>query len=107
MTDTHVILMTAPAADVAERIVRALVEEELAACGNIVPGVTSIYRWQGSIEHAMEVLVVLKTTAARSEALVARAAELHPYDVPELLALPVAAGFVPYLTWVGAEAGGG
>jgi periplasmic divalent cation tolerance protein len=96
----RVVLMTAPAADVAERIVRALVEERLAACGNIVPGMTSIYWWQGEIQHESEVFVMLKTTAPRLSALLQRAVELHPYDVPELLVLDVQRGYEPYLRWL-------
>ncbi|HEX7117623.1 MAG TPA: divalent-cation tolerance protein CutA [Longimicrobiales bacterium] len=96
----RVVLMTAPDRDTAERVVRALVEERLVACGNIVPGLTSIYRWQGAIECDAEVLVVLKTTAAHVPALLARAPELHPYEVPELLVLPVETGHPPYLEWV-------
>jgi periplasmic divalent cation tolerance protein len=96
----QVVLMTAPSADVAEHVVRTLVDERLAACGNIVPGMTSIYRWQGAVRTDAEVLVILKTTAERAAALLARASALHPYDVPELLVLPVAAGHEPYLAWV-------
>ncbi len=99
-TDTRVVLMTAPDRDAAERVVRALVEERLIACGNIVPGLTSIYRWKGAIECDAEVLVVMKTTAAAVPALLARAPQLHPYEVPELLVLPVEFGYGPYLDWV-------
>ncbi|SRR5690554_5232732 len=97
---TRVVLMTAPDRDVAERVVRTLVEERLVACGNILPGLTSIYRWKGAIECDAEVLVILKTSAERVPALLSRAPELHPYDVPELLVLPVEAGHLPYLDWV-------
>ena len=99
-TATRVVLMTAPDREVAERIVRTLVEERLVACGNLVPGITSIYRWQGAIECDTEVLTILKTSADRVSALVARASELHPYEVPELLVLPVEGGYLPYLEWV-------
>ena len=85
------------------RLARALVEERLAACGSVIPAVTSIYRWQGVIEQEPEALVVLKTTADRVQRLTERALELHPYDVPEILALPVAGGNVEYLNWVTAE----
>jgi len=97
---TRVVLMTAPDREVAERIVRTLVEERLVACGNIVPGVTSIYRWQGAIACDSEVLVVLKTSADRVPTLLGRASELHPYEVPELLVLSVESGYLPYLEWV-------
>lgn len=105
----RIVLITAPSADVAGKLVRALVEEGLAACGNVVPGVTSIYRWQGDIQTDAEVLVMLKTTVARVAALLERAPELHPYDVPEVLVLPVEAGHAPYVAWVHASSvrGGG
>jgi periplasmic divalent cation tolerance protein len=100
-----VALTTAPSAEVAERIGRSLVEERLAACANVLPGITSIFRWKGSIEREGEVLVILKTTAGEVEALERRVAELHPYEVPEVIALPVEAGHAPYLDWVRAEVG--
>ena len=99
------VLMTTPDAEVAERIVRRLVEERLAACGNIVPGATSIYRWENRIERAAEAMVVLKTTGGLVDQLLERAAELHPYDVPELLVHEVAAGSEPYMEWVRDECG--
>jgi periplasmic divalent cation tolerance protein len=95
-----VILVTFPDAETARRIVTTLVEERLAACGNLVPGVESIYRWQGAVETASEVLVILKTENSRYEALESRLKELHPYDVPECLALTVAEGSLPYLRWL-------
>jgi periplasmic divalent cation tolerance protein len=101
-----VALVTAPSMEVAEQLVRAAVEERLAACGNIVPGVSSIYRWEGAIERAEEVLIVFKTERAVVPKLMARVQELHPYDVPEVVVLPVAAGLAPYLEWVPANTGG-
>lgn len=106
-TAARIALMTAPDAETAERIVRALVEERVVACGNIVPGLTSIYRWEGAIERDAEVLVVLKTTADELPRLLERVPELHPYDVPEVLAFPVTEGAGPYLEWVAASVGGG
>lgn len=97
---SRVVLMTAPDAGVAESLARSLVEEGLAACATLIPGAVSIYRWQGAVERQEEVQVILKTGAARVETLLARAAELHPYDVPELLVLPVVAGLPAYLAWV-------
>ena len=106
MTEDLVLaLVTAPDAEVAERIVRELVDEELAACGNIVPGVVSIYRWQGEVERAGEVLIVLKTTRARAGDVIARVPALHPYDVPEVLVVPVSGGYEPYVRWVAAGSG--
>jgi periplasmic divalent cation tolerance protein len=102
--DVRVALSTAPDEDVAARIARALVDERLAACANLVPSVRSIYRWQGAVEDAREVLLVIKTRADRVDALAERLRALHPYDVPELVVLPVAGGLAPYLDWVRAEA---
>jgi periplasmic divalent cation tolerance protein len=99
----HAVLVTAPDAESAERLATALVEERLAACANLVSGVTSIYRWEGKLERAGEVLLILKTSEARLPELLARVAELHPYEVPEVLALPVRAGYPPYLRWVDRE----
>ncbi|MBW3533855.1 MAG: divalent-cation tolerance protein CutA [Gemmatimonadetes bacterium] len=98
--------MTAPDRETGERLGRALVEERRAACANVIPTVTSIFWWEGAVERAEEVLVVLKTPAAQVAALVERAVELHPYDVPEVLALPVEAGHPAYLAWVREESGG-
>ncbi len=100
MTDCVVVLVTAPGADVAAGLARALVEERLAACGNIVPGLRSIYRWEGEVCDEAEVLLILKTTTDRFEALRARVVELHPYDVPEVLRLDVQDGHSPYLDWI-------
>lgn len=99
------VLSTAPSVDVAERIGTTLVEEHLAACANVVQGVTSIFRWKGGVEKESEVLMVLKTTEEAVERLRLRLVELHPYDVPEVLALSVRDGHVPYLDWVRAEVG--
>jgi periplasmic divalent cation tolerance protein len=103
MTDTVVVLVTAPSAEKAADIARALVEERLAACGNVVPSVRSIYRWEGKLQDEAEALLVLKTTRARFAALRDRVLALHPYQVPEVLALPVEAGSESYLAWVEAE----
>ena len=101
----RVVLTTTPSEEDAERIASALVEERLAACANVVPGVTSIYRWEGAVQREREVLVVLKTTADAIEGLTTRLTELHPYDVPEVVALDVTAGHEPYLEWVRSGAG--
>ncbi|MGH7447449.1 MAG: divalent-cation tolerance protein CutA [Longimicrobiales bacterium] len=94
------VMVTAPSHDAADRIVTAVVEEQLAACGNIVPGLTSIYRWEGAVQRDAEVLIIFKTTRAVLAQLMTRIEELHPYDVPEVIALPVAAGLEAYMTWV-------
>lgn len=96
----RVVLVTVPDEVTGQSLVRRLVEEEVVACGNIVPGITSVYRWQGRVEQDTEALVVFKTTAAGAERLVRRVPELHPYDVPEVLVLPVEAGHRPYMEWI-------
>lgn len=101
-----VAIVTAPSHDVADRLVTTIVEERLAACGNIVPGLTSIYRWEGALQRDNEVLIVFKTTRAVLAKLMARVEEIHPYDVPEVLALPVTAGLEAYTTWVAANVHG-
>lgn len=95
-----VLLVTAPSPDIAERITTSVVEERLAACGNIVADVTSIYRWQGEIQREGEVLIVFKTATVRRDELAARIRELHPYDVPEILSFEAAAGLGAYVDWV-------
>ncbi len=94
------VLVTTPSPEVAAGLARALVEARLAACGNVVPGVRSIYRWQGAVCDEAEALLVLKTTRGRFEALRDELLRRHPYDVPEVLALPVEAGSAAYLAWV-------
>ena len=103
MTDLTVVLVTAPDLDTAARLARTLVEEKLAACGNLVPSVRSIYRWQGEVHDEAEVLLVLKTPGHAVERLTARVVALHPYDCPEVVALPVGAVHPPYLAWVLAQ----
>ncbi len=88
------------ASSAAPELARRIVEGRLAACVNIVPGVRSIYRWQGTIEDEAEALLILKVPEAGSEDLPARIAELHPYDLPEVLMLDVDAGLPEYLSWV-------
>src|SRR5688572_14478133 len=97
MTDVRLILIIAPDRATAEALAEKLVEERLAACASLVPGLTSLFWWEGRVQRADEVLLLMKTQADRVPALIARATELHPYDLPEVLALPVNAGFVPYL----------
>lgn len=99
-TDVTLVLTTCPDADTARTIARTLVEERLIACGNVVPGLTSIYRWRGEVETAAECLVLMKTRSERVEPLARRLAELHPYEVPEVLVVPVDRGAPAYLRWV-------
>jgi periplasmic divalent cation tolerance protein len=100
MTDAIVVLVTAPTADKAAELARMLVEEGLAACGNVVPGLRSIYRWEGKMQDEPEVLLLLKSTAPLFEALRERVVAVHPYQCPEVLRLDVAEGHAPYLQWI-------
>ncbi|HEX8309738.1 MAG TPA: divalent-cation tolerance protein CutA [Chthoniobacteraceae bacterium] len=94
------VISTWPDLDAARRASRALVEEQLAACANIVPGVESIYRWKGEVETANEVIVLFKTTTARYSAFEQRLCALHSYEVPEIVAFSPAGGLPAYLQWV-------
>jgi len=101
MTDKLVVLVTCRSAKEAEHIVRSLVAARLAACGNILLSpVRSIYRWKEKIESAREVLLVIKTSRRRFPALQAAIKRLHSYEVPEIIALPIAAGSRAYLSWL-------
>ena len=100
-----VALCTVAKPEDAEYLARELVERRLAACVNLLPPVTSIYRWKGDVERAAETLLLIKTTAARFEALREAIVSLHGYDVPELIALPVSAGHAPYLAWLAESVG--
>lgn len=99
------VLMTAPGAEAAETVVRGLLDERLVACGNVLPGAVSLYRWKGEVHRDDEAVVVLKTLRRLVPRLLERAGELHPYDVPELLVQEVADGEPAYLEWVGRECG--
>jgi periplasmic divalent cation tolerance protein len=94
------VLCTCASDDDARRLANTVVEERLAACVNILPGIRSIYRWKEQIESEQEVLLIIKTARHRFAALRDRLAALHPYDTPEIIALPVVAGFEKYLTWL-------
>lgn len=99
-TDVRTVLMTAPDPKTAAALGRRMVEERLAACANLVPGVQSVYWWEGEVQEGQEVLMVLKTSVSMVPALVRRAVEMHPYEVPEVLVLPVEYGSESYLEWV-------
>jgi periplasmic divalent cation tolerance protein len=105
MSDTgmRVVLSTAPSPEVALEIARTLVEERLAACVNLVEPVRSVYRWEGAVEEAREVLLVVKTRADRCAALAARVEALHPYALPEVVVLAIEGGSERYLEWVASE----
>ena len=94
---------TAPDADAAASLARALVEERLIACGNVLPGVRSVYRWEGEVADDAEAALVCKTTAAKADAAAARLAELHPYEVPAVTRFDAAGGWPPFLAWVAGE----
>ena len=101
-TEYIVVLVTCPP-DRAPELARALVGERLAACANILPEVRSIYSWKGEFCDDGEALLVLKTRAERLEALRERVVALHPYEVPEVIALPIVGGHAPYLSWLAAS----
>lgn len=104
MPDTPLLVLTTLSSpEDARRFVRALVDERVVACGTIVPGATSIYRWQDDVQDTPEVVVLLKTMASRWTALRDAAQSHHPYEVPELIAVPVSAGLDAYVAWVGEE----
>ena len=101
--DTRLVITNCPDEETANSIALAVVEAQLAACVNILPRVQSIYRWQGAVESAVEVPLLIKTTAAAYPALEAAIRERHPYDVPEIIALPITAGLPAYLNWLADE----
>lgn len=100
-----VIYCTCPDLMVAERIAATVVGERLAACVNIVPGLTSIYRWEGQVQRDAELLLLIKTRQATYPLLESRIRALHPYQVPEIIALPIQAGSAAYLNWIAANTG--
>jgi len=100
-----VVLVTVPDVDSGCRLARRVVQERLAACGNVIPGLTSVYRWEGEVQEDPEALVLFKTTEEALAGLKERVMELHSYEVPEFLALPVTDGHDPYLRWVAGEVG--
>jgi periplasmic divalent cation tolerance protein len=102
-TETVVVLTTVAHDEEAERLVRALLDRRLIACGTILPQARSLYRWNDAIADERELVVLLKTRRSRIEELEAAFEELHPYKVPELLALPVDAGLGKYLAWIDEE----
>ena len=103
MSERLVALSTVGSLEDAERIAHAVVERRLAACVNVLPQVVSVYRWKGSVAREEERLLVIKTTSDRFEALRQAIVELHPYELPELIALPIQAGHEPYLAWLDAS----
>jgi periplasmic divalent cation tolerance protein len=106
MSERVVVLMTTGSQEEAERIANALVKEMLAACVNVLPGVTSVYRWEGEVQRDQEWLLVAKSTRQALEDLVRRVQALHSYDLPEVVALPVVGGNQAYLRWIDGEVHG-
>jgi periplasmic divalent cation tolerance protein len=96
----HVVLITAKDSAEAERISKQLVEEKLAACVNVLPKISSTYRWKGKVVHASEALLLVKTSDEKLDGLIARVKELHSYEIPEILALPIERGSREYLKWL-------
>jgi periplasmic divalent cation tolerance protein len=103
VTDALLVFTTLPSADKAAELAKLLVSERLVACANLLPAIRSIYRWQGELHDENEVLVLLKTRAEHLERLKLRILEVHPYEVPEVLAVPVESGYQPYLDWLAGE----
>lgn len=101
MIDNVLIVLTScPDTEVADRLARTLVEQKLAACVNRLPAVNSVYRWQGAVERAIEVPLLIKSTRERLPEIQEAIRALHPYEVPEIVAIPVVAGLPAYLRWV-------
>lgn len=103
MSDYLIVLVTAPGNDEAATMASALVQERLAACVNILPGVRSFYRWEGKVQDDPEVMMVIKTRRTLISKLEAHIKELHPYDVPEFVAMDIAHGSAEYLGWLAAS----
>lgn len=98
--ELRIVFCTLPDIDQARQIGTLLVERQLAACVNLVPGVESIFRWDGKVDQSHEVLAIIKTTVARYPQLEQTLQELHPYDVPEIVAVPVTSALDAYAKWV-------
>ncbi|MHB8535897.1 MAG: divalent-cation tolerance protein CutA [Sulfuricaulis sp.] len=96
----QLVLTTCPDVKTGERIAQALVSERLAACVNILPLATSVYRWKGRVESAAEHLLIIKSMTRALRAIQKRILELHPYELPEIISVPVTGGFADYLAWI-------
>ena len=95
-----IILNTCPDKESANRVANTLVENRIAACVNIIPGLTSVYHWQGKIERSEEYLLVIKSTQTAYEQVESTIRLTHPYELPEVIAVPLTTGFAPYLAWI-------
>ena len=106
MDDPYLLIYcTCPDQALAERLAEALVADRLAACVNIVPGINSVYRWQDEVQHDFELLLLIKTRSECYPALEARIRELHSYEVPEIIAVPIQRGSEAYLGWIDTSVG--
>jgi periplasmic divalent cation tolerance protein len=103
MYDFQIVLTTCGDREIAERIAHRLVEQRLAACVNILPGVQSVYRWQGAVQSEPEILLLIKTKGPLIHQVQSTIASLHPYEVPELLVLPISSGSDAYMAWMAAS----
>ncbi len=103
MTDKIVVLVTCGSEEEGRKIARGLVEKRLAACVNMVPRIESVYRWKGAVEESSECLLLAKTTRSRFAPLETAVRELHSYELPEIVALPLVDGLDAYLEWIGAS----
>ncbi len=103
MSQTLLVITNCPDEETANAIALALVEAKLAACVNILPRVQSVYRWQGAVKSATEIPLLIKSTATSYPALEAAIRQRHPYEIPEIIALPIDRGLPAYLNWVAAE----
>lgn len=99
------VYVTAPSETEAHHLARTVVEERLAACANIIAHITSVYRWKGAVQSDPELVVLFKTTSERAEQLTQRVIELHSYETPCVVALPVVAGAEPFIRWIASETG--
>ena len=99
-TKTLILLCTCPDDAVAADLSTQLVEQGLAACINRVPGLTSVYKWEGKMQSGTEALLMIKTSEAAVEQLIVELKRLHPYELPEIIAVPITAGYQPYLDWI-------
>jgi len=106
MTDAVLVLTTVPSADVGAALARSLVQARLAACVNVLPPMTSVYRWKGEVQEDSECQMVIKTVRPRLDALRVLVQESHPYELPEFVVIPIETGDEAYLAWVAVEASG-
>ena len=106
MSNVHILFSTVKSAQTAEKIASTVVEEGLAACVNVLPGVSSYFQWKGEIQHEQEFMLILKTSTDRLRELIERVKNLHPYEVPEIVSLTVEEGYQPFLDWVECETRG-